>query len=162
MALGGGTWQFQFQSTHLLRGATFERQTGPVPVTNFNPRTSYEVRLVLGRKAARFGFISIHAPLTRCDEKPIRNGDHPTIFQSTHLLRGATSDIATIRIAFCYFNPRTSYEVRPFGIGSGRIYADISIHAPLTRCDSGRIIWTGSLRNFNPRTSYEVRQLSRR
>ena len=56
--------------------------------------------------------ISIHAPLTRCDVPSGISSPSPWIFQSTHLSRGATVDVEL-----------------------GGISADISIHAPLTRCD---------------------------
>ena len=58
----------------------------------------------------------------------------PIIFQSTHLLRGATG-------AHSVFQP------------SGQI----SIHAPLTRCDESGSKLLSFYKNFNPRTSYEVR-----
>ena len=79
------------------------------------------------------------------------------MFQSTHLLRGATSFLITLFRGFQCFNPRTSCEVRP---DTSCVMADhhlVSIHAPLARCDH---VWHCSLsrtRCFNPRTSCEVR-----
>ena len=84
-----GIWLLEFQSTHLLRGATYSekaynyynRISIHAPLTrcdlfqqkmsmlteNFNPRTSYEVRPEIAPSLFRF-----------------------FSFQSTHLLRGAT------------------------------------------------------------------------
>ena len=58
---------------------------------NFNPRTSYEVRLRLPRRDVSERDISIHAPLTRCDWQIHYIILSEILFQSTHLLRGATS-----------------------------------------------------------------------
>ena len=55
------------------------------------------------------------------------------LFQSTHLFRGATS-YRDNEACVIYFNPRTSFEVRPFPHRRRR-----------------------GLQNFNPRTSFEVR-----
>ena len=81
--------------------------------------------------------VSIHAPLARCDFI----FDHPflglSMFQSTHLLRGATT-----------------YGIAPY---PGR---DVSIHAPLARCDGLPLPHPNTISRFNPRTSCEVRQTS--
>ena len=101
-----------FQSTHLLRGATQSPHDSGNHIVDFNPRTSYEVRhlakywlvdiykfqsthLLRGATRGRHDCgghhgISIHAPLTRCD--------------------GCGQGACSLSI---YFNPRTSYEVRP-------------------------------------------------
>ena len=102
-----------FQSTHLLRGATLPSRNNVPCLLNFNPRTSYEVRLSrlirditmqkfqsthLLRGATRpadphhhIHYISIHAPLTRCDKAAGGFQAALRISQSTHLLRGATT-----------------------------------------------------------------------
>ena len=57
----------------------------------FNPRTSCEVRRLLLRTQEWWYKVSIHAPLARCD---VPSGGFVYIayvFQSTHLLRGATA-----------------------------------------------------------------------
>ena len=100
-----------FQSTHLLRGATADIKT-----------TTATIR------------ISIHAPLARCDSL---SGLPPLIahlFQSTHLLRGAT------------FYRQYVWQRRT-----------ISIHAPLARCDCFLLLFLPATYYFNPRTSFEVR-----
>ena len=127
-----------------------------IETVNFNPRTSYEVRLTRRTKARRTLYfnprtsyevrrlclqikgedtnISIHAPLTRCDLAVAPPLSLFGVFQSTHLLRGATySDTCT------------------------KICSYISIHAPLTRCDKSDASTRMLSLNFNPRTSYEVR-----
>ena len=78
----------------------------------FNPRTSCEVRREIFDIDKGLYDISIHAPLARCD-------DH-TVLQ------------------LCK-------------------YHDISIHAPLARCDRGPSVWHLAHNDFNPRTSCEVR-----
>ena len=100
-----------FQSTHLLRGATryFLRDGGPS--SRFNPRTSCEVRLNVNiNRASAPEFQSTHL-LRGATAYNFLQG-YGVMFQSTHLLRGATT-----------------YGIAPY---PGR---DVSIHAPLARCD---------------------------
>ena len=100
--------------------------------------------------------ISIHAPLTGCDNGSeaficVAQNFNPrtpygmrlaiqwifqgtTKFQSTHPLRDATSS----------FNRRV-------------IIMDISIHAPLTGCDLTLRVTLLDVFNFNPRTPYGMR-----
>ena len=102
--------------------------------------------------------ISIHAPLSRCDDyqEPV---ERPPF----------------------HFNPRTSFEVRLKSQPNTQILKGISIHAPLSRCDcdelNERITTLISIHaplsrcdyqacrtnvpdnDFNPRTSFEVRLL---
>ena len=101
-------------------------------------------------------------------------------FQSTHLLRGATASSSPDSQRRKNFNPRTSYEVRHRIAELAEIDNDISIHAPLTRCDKApaviffiyhisihapltrcdlsELVNKAEATDFNPRTSYEVRQ----
>ena len=79
---------------------------------NFNPRTSCEVRPSNGREKTYTITISIHAPLARCDINEVKGAIGAYIFQSTHLLRGATEYHGRAQQQQC-----------------------ISIHAPLARCD---------------------------
>ena len=101
------------------------------------------------------------------------------IFQSTHLLRGATLELPRFPNMDCNFNPRTSCEVRLLasawlwihyrfqsthllrgatkwleGLG---YQISISIHAPLARCDRAEGGARRTVHYFNPRTSCEVR-----
>ncbi len=100
--------------------------------------------------------VSIHAPLARCDFI----FDHPfpglSMFQSTHLLRGATQRQyqPCFRPGVSIHAPLARCDSLQF---SSRLRGDVSIHAPLARCDH---VWHCSLsrtRCFNPRTSCEVR-----
>ena len=79
----------EFQSTHPLRDAT-----------------SYVLPINTGIS------ISIHAPLTGCDETSIIPLTSEQQFQSTHPLRDATVPMEKVKVTY-----------------------DISIHAPLTGCD---------------------------
>ena len=127
----------------------------------------------------RQSYVSIHAPLARCDFGYSKSIRLHSGFQFTHLLRGATNKSSTsghqppcfnsrtsceVRLPtrprrcrqFC-FNSRTSCEVRHDPRRTNWHKFDVSIHAPLARCD----IQTGqsmpSTISFNSRTSCEVR-----
>ena len=56
-------------------------------------------------------------------------------FQSTHPLRGATTNPANMPIMSKDFNPRTPCGVRLVSPEYLKIMIDISIHAPLAGCD---------------------------
>ena len=64
--------------------------------SNFNPRTSFEVRPQMKFVPVKPHRISIHAPLSRCDtgRKPVPSLS--SAFQSTHLFRGATNTSGTV------------------------------------------------------------------
>ena len=168
-----------FQSTHLVWGATFynfkhdkdriisihaprvrcddEMAHGVTCNYYFNPRTSCEVRRALHCNAFWF-----------------------SLFQSTHLVWGATwlyrLTITVITISIhaprvrcdflhflllsivCYFNPRTSCEVRPL---------PFYWRNRISKFQSTHLVWGATLNHsdllllllyFNPRTSCEVRQ----
>ena len=168
----------KFQSTHLVWGATFFTGAYGLPkhisihaprvrcdvlrhkhlpeTSYFNPRTSCEVRLTLWKKCQ--GAI---------------------LFQSTHLVWGATLIFPKIIDEKRNFNPRTSCEVRRSNSKTGDSQylfqsthlvwgatddgshtlasVIISIHAPRVRCDFSVYRYTFAIFNFNPRTSCEVR-----
>ena len=150
---------FDFQSTHPLRGATPGRScsAGSSCISIHAPLAGCDYAKILW-SVCNFA-ISIHAPLAGCDPHRVQRwqsghkhfnprtpcGVRPSFvrsmapeveFQSTHPLRGATLCPAT-------------------GAGQG---GTISIHAPLAGCDCGW--WTGSTGpgNFNPRTPCGVRR----
>ncbi len=102
----------------------------------FNPRTSCEVRPGNDSTVRLLFCISIHAPRVRCDK--IRYMTRPSLCISIHAprVRCDSADNLYNRLR-CYFNPRTSCEVRPDVDSKLTIYA-----------------------NFNPRTSCEVRLYS--
>ena len=190
----------KFQSTHLLRGAT--SSTGEYPPLGIFQST-HLLRGATDGQGVRpgSGCISIHAPLARCDRRGelafwLQFNFNPrtscevrpsagytkttteTIFQSTHLLRGATKDGYILRTSkrfqsthllrgatFSIVKNTTVKTFQSTHLLRGATTAwrcdedrrNISIHAPLARCDrqsggNGR-----SVKNFNPRTSCEVR-----
>ena len=102
-----------FQSTHLMRGATSSVRTVlSDTVKNFNPRTSCGVRLVNPRALLPGFSISIHAPHAGCD-------------------MGNADGLATV----LNFNPRTSCGVRRREGTLPYRHKAISIHAPHAGCD---------------------------
>ena len=124
----------------------------------FNPRTSCEVRHAGWASTFGTGAISIHAPRVRCDTIGNIAIINILIFQSTHLVWGATWVISRISMGMTYFNPRTSCEVRRYKNllieeidlfqsthlvwgATPKLHKNIkqlviSIHAPRVRCDS--------------------------
>ena len=146
----------KFQSTHLIRGAT-SNQSGSPSREQFQSTHLIRGATEIDRYLISVGDVSIHAPHTRCDIIVLKliifmTSFNPRtsyevrlyhiqslitiqMFQSTHLIRGATTDKEL----------DTSTE-------------GVSIHAPHTRCDSFFLQPVLSLLGFNPRTSYEVRR----
>ena len=125
-----------------------------------------------------FYVISVLTPLARCDSAWDCIVIKPIIFQSTHLLRGATAcgiyletfDAISIHapLARCDHGRRWCGGPEAISIHAplarcdtqGAILiniAPISIHAPLARCDPSAPSARQIPRHFNPRTSCEVR-----
>ena len=124
----------QFQLTHLSRGATgvmmivlcswsisthaplarcdSMHRTIFTRSTDFNSRTSREVRRACALEEALGDEISTHAPLARCDGTIPWRSQRRWKFQLTHLSRGATA-----------------FQI------PGDLSLTISTHAPLARCD---------------------------
>ena len=152
-----GIRQVLFQSTHLLRGATVDMDFGFCSIGKyFNPRTSCEVRLTASAPGIRqVLFQSTH--LLRGATASARYDYIKHIFQSTHLLRGATP---TIIEANNYINISIHAPLArcDHGLSITRAGERISIHAPLARCDIMGTWQNVSNPYFNPRTSCEVRQ----
>ena len=150
------------------------------PDNYFNPRTSCEVRPEHGGRAGRKIWISIHAPLARCDPHlqhgpacyqnfnprtscEVRhilrhkvNAKH--IFQSTHLLRGATDYT---------FQPQRNFQFQSThllrgatGYAWAKVFFDKHFN-PRTSCEVRRRMRSFPAAGwyFNPRTSCEVRLL---
>ena len=125
---------------------------------NFNPRPSYEGRRRDSWPWVNGLMISIHAPHTRGDYMSQASDYADAEFQSTPLIRGATSPTPLQTRPTGYFNPRPSYEGRliepspdsakgqfqstPLIRGATGYhlilwaYNEISIHAPHTRGDA--------------------------
>ena len=131
------------------------RQTGPIPVTNFNPRTSHEVRptITSGTMTCEL-FQSTH--LSRGATPMYAVGTTMLTFQSTHLSRGATEAADRSRERIRFQSTHLSRGATDFHLW---IYSQngISIHAPLTRCDQSGYRHGSFSPHFNPRTSHEVR-----
>ena len=126
----------RFQSTHPSRGATVAGQNRRSPFGYFNPRTPHGVRLAGQNRRSPFRYFN---PRTPHGVRLVRVSPHPEglLFQSTHPSRGAT-----------------------YGPEGVRLLPQISIHAPLTGCDSTQIHMAKTLSDFNPRTPHGVRPIS--
>ena len=130
---GNAPGLFEFQLTHLLRGAT--------------GCSYYKIRAML---------ISTHAPLARCDPDAMVCAKRLLSFQLTHLLRGATKTNGGYRNGN-YFNSRTSCEVRRYrGYAMTTTFNFNSRTSCEVRHDIRELILHGE--NFNSRTSCEVRR----
>ena len=167
-----------FQSTHLIRGATLELVSDALAAVSISIHAPHSRCDRTACKARRRLSISIHAPHSRCDQGFYTDASHAGI--SIHAPHSRCDSISSI----CrsphnqYFNPRTSFEVRPILRGDMKtqmisIHAphsrcdgvleqygfvpDISIHAPHSRCDDTEFDTTETTSYFNPRTSFEVR-----
>ena len=122
-----------FQSTLLMRGATFGQVDNLVDAGHFNPRSSCEERLEgmhNNRRTEDFN------PRSSCEER-LRNKWQivdDAIFQSTLLMRGATTKSILRQSRISYFNPRSSCEERQQMKHSRKLK-----------------------RHFNPRSSFEER-----
>ena len=81
------------------------------------------------------GGISIHAPHARSDDKDGPRGAAVPSFQSTLLMRGATTMARAGTKPTCNFNPRSSCEERRRRRRGARHLTLISIHAPHARSD---------------------------
>ncbi len=101
-----------FQSTHPSRGATKRLSYRIITLSDFNPRTPHGVRQFVTKCPKTVIFISIHAPLTGCDDSRLEVCAMRIVFQSTHPSRGATSAAGLCMIIMMYFNPRTPHGVR--------------------------------------------------
>ena len=106
------------------------------PYSDFNPRTSCEVRLSPALCHCPCTIISIHAPRVRCDT--LRGYRQVIIYISIHAPRVRCDDAGLLK--------KDSIQI-------------ISIHAPRVRCDlKFTPITQRSRQYFNPRTSCEVRR----
>ena len=147
-----------FQSTHPSRGATqaeiikfaYSDISIHAPLTgcdqvhngthggfpDFNPRTPHGVRRRSCPPPTMRITISIHAPLTGCDHCRQFCTVGTRRFQSTHPSRGATRWTKLHFRPAYNFNPRTPHGVRLVWLCWNSQGIPISIHAPLTGCDT--------------------------
>ena len=145
-----------FQSTLLMRGATCRRQLLRDD-QDFNPRSSCEERLVFLSTGRCDVVISIHAPHARSDTtQQIREYNTGT-FQSTLLMRGATSVSTTPWPRLNHFNPRSSCEERHYFDDVPVIeylFQSTLLMRGATVCN----VYVICTHHFNPRSSCEERQ----
>ena len=123
-----------FQSTHPLRDAT-------IRVNDF----------VLAKD------ISIHAPLTGCDNyrhgyRFCKSNFNPRTPYGMRQKKEVNNECQLL-----YFNPRTPYGMRLHFSRPDEGPLAISIHAPLTGCDVIQDTVLQIFRYFNPRTPYGMR-----
>ena len=169
-----------FQSTLLMRGATQRASRARYRVINFNPRSSCEERPGERKIGDDVIGISIHAPHARSDEFMKKMTFLEMEFQSTLLMRGATTTIPKYVTAIQFQSTLLMRGATPEGIGGddGRaisIHAPharsdsagqaqniartaISIHAPHARSDAAGDCTAQKTGYFNPRSSCEERQ----
>ena len=102
--------------------------------------------------------VSIHAPHARGDLISDDVAYDYKWFQSTPLMRGATTSTTAPPTWPSCFNPRPSCEGRPRGRGCADGRAQVSIHAPHARGDPLPLTLTTRLPSFNPRPSCEGRR----
>ena len=124
--------------------------------------------------------ISIHAPRAGCDVQLSAKNASGRVFQSTHPVRGATSNDGLDAGRAKHFNPRTPCGVRrapwrwpasslafqsthpvrgaTLQTNSAVRYVLISIHAPRAGCDNTSGPASAPSTNFNPRTPCGVRR----
>ena len=158
---GASAQKTQFQSTLLMRGATWyaldkrylfmisihapharsdlSSRSSLTRTSNFNPRSSCEERHdEQPEKQLRPRPISIHAPHARSDQTA-----QPQRWQQP------------------YFNPRSSCEERLRFTAGEFGFEIISIHAPHARSDHHDVLQWAATIHFNPRSSCEERRRSR-
>ena len=81
-------------------------------------------------------------------------------FQSTLLMRGATSSSLLAASISSHFNPRSSCEERRYRVSTRQDARTISIHAPHARSDGQQRGLISTRWYFNPRSSCEERPLA--
>ena len=108
------------------------------------------------RNAVHDKSISIHAPRTGSDEiiRPCNGG---TVFQSTLPARGATHDAVKIFRAFKQFQSTLPARGATWFERANAGSRKISIHAPRTGSDMGRVGDSICAHDFNPRSPHGER-----
>ena len=138
---GGSGSNTIFQSTHLMRGATFRSPHNVRSSRHFNPRTSCEVRRKEACDEARYNYISIHAPHARCD---FHFGNIlVSVKISIHAPHARCDGTQTISLeGYFDFNPRTSCEVRQYA----RVFLFLQVQFQSTHLMRGATLLTTSAR----------------
>ena len=126
---------FTFQSTLLMRGATLQRtetwRARDISIHAPHARSDKIIDAMM-RRFRHFN------PRSSCEERRVHVFYHSTFFsrfQSTLLMRGATSGISANTLSKIHFNPRSSCEERRSPVRFYPCHHPISIHAPHARSD---------------------------
>ena len=147
----------RFQSTHPLRGATWQFHNSNPLSANFNPRTPCGVRPSGGPlrgRGAHFNprtpcgvrrerdmhglhqdMISIHAPLAGCDQKGVYTERLVAISIHAPLAGCDPAVLISIRPKWCEFQSTHPLRGATASVARRRAVQAISIHAPLAGCD---------------------------
>ena len=122
-----------FQSTHPLRGATSGQliKIAALHISIHAPLAGCDAGQ---RDAGLAHAISIHAPLAGCDLVKSISRFARNTFQSTHPLRGATTQTVVVagRAQISIHAPLAGCDLLYTSVFGKHV---ISIHAPLTGCD---------------------------
>ena len=102
--------------------------------------------------------ISIHAPLTGCDQIVTVIDCLLDRFQSTHPLRDATLHPCLLNCISTNFNPRTPYGMRPKQFYRDAVCRYFNPRTPYGMRLSFQALTCPHLTNFNPRTPYGMRR----
>ena len=139
-----------------MRGATNFSCSILSKYFHFNPRSSCEERRDSGNTdGTRHNF----NPRSSCEERPnvIRSQAKHSVFQSTLLMRGATSIILGQTVGRCEFQSTLLMRGATRLLDDSTQPCSISIHAPHARSDVLPYRVRDTTHNFNPRSSCEER-----
>ena len=139
-----------------MRGATSVRPR-PAPFRDISIHAPREGCDTLRDHARRPREISIHAPREGCDVPIVILAVFYGIFQSTHPVRGATRDGASVTRLGRF---QSTHPVRGATNAASNCstISIISIHAPREGCDRRPTARPSAMRYFNPRTPCGVRR----
>ena len=145
-----------FQSTHLMRGGTFQREKLRGAKSRFQSthlmRGGTEAPLP-DRRCLTFQSTHLMRGGTSCREAWQRL---QRIFQSTHLMRGGTRMLSSWMALVRPFQSTHLMRGGTWRADAGRYDCRISIHPPHARWDAVTRPGSTPPRNFNPPTSCEV------
>ena len=148
-----------FQSTHPLRDATPTFKDTFLSDALFQSTHPLRDATKTGKLLWFIVDISIHAPLTGCD-CPCQFYVQAIYYFNPRTPYGMRHYSYKDHQAHLYFNPRTPYGMRPPVICICISSLIISIHAPLTGCDTKKLYLIIIGNYFNPRTPYGMRHLA--
>ena len=145
-----------FQSTLPARGATKMPDDTSNGCFHFNPRSPHGERLHVRQNHRNKCAISIHAPRTGSDQKALKTGADPVIFQSTLPARGATCSPLSFPATNTF---QSTLPARGATEANAKYnaYEVISIHAPRTGSDYSPHAVRCAPPHFNPRSPHGER-----